>query len=64
MIARESFRIHELHPEFVTLFPQDHLLWDASRAPDERRLQQLVKASGLVVRRFSGKRGITTYEPA
>lgn len=28
---------------------QDHLLWDSSRAPDDRRLQQLVKASGCNV---------------
>lgn len=36
----------ELGPAFVIFMAQDHLLWDSSRAPDERRLQQLVKASG------------------
>lgn len=34
----------------MKIIAQDHLLWDASRAPDERRLQQLVKASGRALK--------------
>lgn len=36
----------ELTLTVVLLLKQDHLLWDSSRAPDERRLQQLVKVRG------------------
>eukprot|EP00903_Cladosiphon_okamuranus_P015525 g14334.t1 len=44
IVPKLRARTAEAKEEDVKIAPKkDHLLWDASRAPDERRLQQLVK---------------------